>query len=227
MTATDQLRTVIRDLEAKAKEMELDKKLSTFADQADHYLRVAASRAGEYAAENRERVEATLDKAGAKVDQKTDGKYHSYVGKVRAGVLVGVDWVAEQRESRPTTEAGPSDAGPTSDAGATSAGATASATSSDSTATSTDSTADRARRPLPLGTPPTSCRPARRTRMPGSTSATSRPPSTTRPRGTHRPAVTRAPLRTHPGRGGVPAPRPGHHLDGRGAGPSHTARPYG
>jgi len=136
MTATDQLRTVIRDLEAKAKEMELDKKLSTFADQADHYLRVAASRAGEYAAENRERVEATLDKAGAKVDQKTDGKYHSYVGKVRAGVLLGVDWVAEQRETDTTTDAGSSDAGPTSDSDAT-----ASATSSDSTARSTDASA--------------------------------------------------------------------------------------
>ena len=34
MTTTDQLRTVLRDLEAKAKEMELDKKLTTFADQA-------------------------------------------------------------------------------------------------------------------------------------------------------------------------------------------------
>ena len=99
MTATDTLRSVIRDLEAKAKEMELDKRLTTFADQADHYLRVAASRAGEYAAENRERVEATLDKAGSKVDEKTDGKYHAYVGKVRAGVLSGVDWVAEQRDA--------------------------------------------------------------------------------------------------------------------------------
>ena len=105
MTATDQLRTVIRDLEAKAKEMEIDKKLATFADQADHYLRVAATRAGEYAAENRERVEATLDKAGARVDEKTDGKYHAYVGKVRAGVLVGVDWVAEQRETAGTSDA--------------------------------------------------------------------------------------------------------------------------
>ena len=116
MTATDQLRTVIRDLEAKAKEMEIDKKLATFADQADHYLRVAATRAGEYAAENRERVEATLDKAGARVDEKTDGKYHAYVGKVRAGVLLGVDWVAEQRET-----AGPSDATSSRVAGASDA----------------------------------------------------------------------------------------------------------
>lgn len=118
MTATDQLRTVIRDLEAKARELELDKRLTTFADQADHYLRVAATRAGEYAAENRERVETTLDKAGAKVDEKTDGKYHAYVGKVRAGVLTGVDWVAEQRETAP----GPSDDATTSDGAPTTAG---------------------------------------------------------------------------------------------------------
>ena len=117
MTATDQLRTAIRDLEAKAKELELDKKLATFADQADHYLRVAARRAGDFAAENRERVEATLDKAGSKVDEKTDGKYHSYVGKVRAGVLTGVDWVAEQRETPAST-----DAGATADAGGTASG---------------------------------------------------------------------------------------------------------
>lgn len=125
MTTTDQLRTVLRDLEAKAKEMELDKKLTIFADQADQFLRDAATRAGDYAAENRERVEATLDKAGAKVDEKTEGKYHSYVGKVRAGVLTGVDWVAEQRETGTTSDAGTTAGG---DA-ATGAGEAASAAS--------------------------------------------------------------------------------------------------
>lgn len=129
MTTTDQLRTVLRDLEAKAKEMELDKKLTTFADQADQFLRVAATRAGDYAAENRERVEATLDKAGAKVDEKTDGKYTASFAKVRAGVLTGVDWVAEQREgtgmpsaSGSTSSPGATDAGSAADAAATSDG---------------------------------------------------------------------------------------------------------
>jgi len=101
MTATDQLRSALRDLEAKARELELDKKLETFADQADHYLRVAADRAGEYAADNRGKVEETLDKAGSKVDEKTDGKYARYVEKLRTGVLVGVDWLADQREQSP------------------------------------------------------------------------------------------------------------------------------
>ncbi len=121
MTTTDQLRTVLRDLEAKAKEMELDKKLTTFADQADQFLRVAATRAGDSAAENRERVEATLDKAGAKVDEKTDGKYRDSFAKVRAGVLTGVDWVAEQREGTGM----PSTSGATSAPGTTDAAATA------------------------------------------------------------------------------------------------------
>ncbi len=102
MTATDQLRAALRDLEAKARELELDKKLETFADQADHYLREAAVKAGDYAHDNRDRVEETLDKAGAKVEEKTDGKYTRYVEKLRTGVLVGVDWVAQQRESTST-----------------------------------------------------------------------------------------------------------------------------
>ena len=102
MTATDQLRAALRDLEAKARELELDKKLETFADKADHALREAAVKAGDYAHDNRHRVEESLDKAGAKVDEKTDGKYHRTFEKVKTGVLVGVDWVAEQRESSAT-----------------------------------------------------------------------------------------------------------------------------
>jgi ElaB/YqjD/DUF883 family membrane-anchored ribosome-binding protein len=104
MTATDQLRAALRDLEAKARELELDKKLESFADQADHYLHEAAVKAGDYAHDNRDRVEETLDKAGAKVDEKTDGKYTRYVEKLRTGVLVGVDWVAQQRESTSTPQ---------------------------------------------------------------------------------------------------------------------------
>ena len=104
MTATDQLRAALRDLEAKARELELDKKLETFADKADTALREAAVKAGEYAHDNRDRVEETLDKAGAKVEEKTDGKYTRYVEKLRTGVLVGVDWVAQQRESTSTPQ---------------------------------------------------------------------------------------------------------------------------
>lgn len=102
MTATDQLRAALRDLEAKARELELDKKIEAFADKADAALREAAVKAGDYAHDNRGRVEETLDKAGAKVDEKTDGKYTRYVEKLRTGVLVGVDWVAQQRESTST-----------------------------------------------------------------------------------------------------------------------------
>ena len=102
MTATDQLRAALRDLEAKARELELDKKLETFADKADHALRDAAVKAGDYAHDHRGRVEESLDRAGAKVDEKTDGKYARYVEKLRTGVLVGVDWVAQQRETSST-----------------------------------------------------------------------------------------------------------------------------
>jgi ElaB/YqjD/DUF883 family membrane-anchored ribosome-binding protein len=102
MTATDQLRDALRTLEAKARELELDAKITKFADTADHFLREAAVKAGDYAHENRAKVEGALDRAGATVDEKTEGKYHRTVEKVKTGVLVGVDWVAEQRESAAT-----------------------------------------------------------------------------------------------------------------------------
>src|SRR6187549_498 len=104
MTATDQLRAALHDLEAKARELELDAKLEKFADRADHYLREAAVKAGDYAHDHRDRVEGALDRAGSKVDEKTDGKYHRAFEKVKTGVLVGVDWVAEQRESAATPD---------------------------------------------------------------------------------------------------------------------------
>jgi ElaB/YqjD/DUF883 family membrane-anchored ribosome-binding protein len=132
MTATDQLRAALRDIEAKARELELEKKLEAFAEKADHYLREAAVKAGDYAHDNRDRVEGALASAGSKVDEKTDGKYHRAVEKVKTGVLGGVDWVAEQRDisSTPTwaqgsrwgAEPGASD---TADAGATPADAAA------------------------------------------------------------------------------------------------------
>lgn len=123
MSATDQLRAALRDLEAKARQADLDQKIETFADQADRFLRNAAIRAGELAAENRDRIDATLAHVGESVDSRTDGKYHSYVDKVRSGVLSGVDWVAEQRESATTP---PAASGPTSDPDPT-AGSTAGA----------------------------------------------------------------------------------------------------
>ena len=77
MTATDQLRAALRDLEAKARELELDKKLETFADQADH---VPARGRRQAPATTPPRTASAsrpaLDQAGCQGRQKTDGKYH-------------------------------------------------------------------------------------------------------------------------------------------------------
>lgn len=113
MTTTDQLRNALRDLEAKAREMDLESKLTTFADQADHYLQLAATRAGELAHDNRERIDDQLTKAGAAVDGRTDGKYASYVGKLHVGVMSGVDWVADQRTTPTSATPGATASEPT------------------------------------------------------------------------------------------------------------------
>ena len=170
MTTTDQLRAFLRDLEAKAKERELDKKITTFADQADHLLREAASRAGEYAAENRQRVEGVLDKAEAAVDSRTEGKYHRTLDKLRTGVLTGVDWVAEQRESAPAGGPAPAAAAAGSATPTSAAGSTTSATGPDSS-TAADSTTAAAATMTPTSAAGTPTPDAGRTASSGSTSA--------------------------------------------------------
>ena len=144
MNATDQLRAALRDLEAKARERELDKKIESFAEHADQFLRTAAARAGDFAAENRERIDAKLAQAGASVDSRTEGKYHSYVDKLRAGVLSGVDWVAEQRE--PAASPGPRADGPESPESSASAASSVPGTSSGA-GTSSASTSGAAAQP--------------------------------------------------------------------------------
>ncbi len=134
MTTTDQLRNALRDLEAKAREMDLEAKLTTFADQADHYLQRAATMAGGLAHDNRERIDEQLTRAGAAVDGRTEGRYASYVGKLHVGVMSGVDWMAEQRAapSSPasgTTAPEPTDAAP--DPASTGDGAASSSTTTE------------------------------------------------------------------------------------------------
>lgn len=118
MSTTDQLRNALRDLEERAKEMEIEKKLAAFADQADEYLQRAASKAGDLAQDNRGRIDEQLARAGGAVDGKTDGKYASYVEKVREGIMTGVDWVADQRGATEPGAAGPTGTATTADGGA-------------------------------------------------------------------------------------------------------------
>ena len=75
----------------------------------------AREKAASLAAENREKIDGVVDKAGAAIDQRTEGKYTDKIAKAKEQIGKGVDKVAEG-------DTAPGAAGTTGAAGA--AGAT-------------------------------------------------------------------------------------------------------
>jgi uncharacterized protein YjbJ (UPF0337 family) len=71
----------------------------------------AKEKAGDLAVDNRARVEGALDKAGAKIDEKTEGKYADKIAKAKSQVTKGVDKIAEG--SSRTSGTGPASTGGT------------------------------------------------------------------------------------------------------------------
>ena len=95
---TEDQPSFVDKLKAKADEMHLKEKVEQFADEADKLSRQAAGKVGELTHENRDKVDSFLDKAAAKVDEQTGGKYSDKIAKARESASKGVDKVAEQRE---------------------------------------------------------------------------------------------------------------------------------
>ena len=77
-------------LAAKAEELELQRKATELADAVGKLAQSAFEQAKTYTADHRDSVEGFLDKAAAKVDQQTDGKYHDKVAKARGAASEGL-----------------------------------------------------------------------------------------------------------------------------------------
>jgi len=91
-------------LKAKLDELEIERHLSEAAAQAEDLARTVIGKAGEVVHTNSDKITAFLDKAGASIDEKTDGKYADQVAKVRGYVDTGVSKIAERR---PGTDGAP------------------------------------------------------------------------------------------------------------------------
>lgn len=122
-------------LKQKADEMGLKEKAEHVADEAKKMAEQAKEKAGDLAAENKEKVESAFDKAAAKIDEKTEGKYSDKLAKAKEQVSKGVDKIAEggshPHDAETDTSTGtPSTGTPTSDtaAGAAAAAGTAAGT---------------------------------------------------------------------------------------------------
>ena len=88
---------VSRRVKEKAEEWDVQAKAEKFAEGVEQAAREAKNKAAEYADENRGRIREGLDKAGARFDETTEGKYADRTAKAKTKVSEGVDKLAEQR----------------------------------------------------------------------------------------------------------------------------------
>jgi hypothetical protein len=82
-------------LKQKAEELDLKNKAEHLKDEAAKAAHQAKEKAGDLAAENRDKVEQVLEKATAKIDERTEHKYTDKLAKAKEQVTKGVDRLAE------------------------------------------------------------------------------------------------------------------------------------
>ncbi len=88
-------------MKAKAEEWDVQGKAEKLAAEVDKVAHEAKDKAATYADENRDKVASGLDKAGAKIDERTKGQYADKIVKAKEQVAKGVDKLAEQRPGGP------------------------------------------------------------------------------------------------------------------------------
>ena len=88
-------------MKKKAEELELDKKAKDLQAAATTAAKQAREKAGDFTAENREKIDGYVEKAATTIDTKTDGKYADKVAKAKHHVGKGVDKVAEGSPATP------------------------------------------------------------------------------------------------------------------------------
>jgi hypothetical protein len=86
-------------LKHKADEVHFQEKAKDFGDAVVEMAKTVMFAAAGYAQENRGKVDGALDKAEAKIEEKTGGKHADTVTKVRSSVDKGIDKLVEQNTS--------------------------------------------------------------------------------------------------------------------------------
>ncbi|MEI2714968.1 MAG: antitoxin [Nocardioides sp.] len=94
--------TITETLKKKIDELEIEKHVQTFAAEAEKLVHRGLAAAGDLAHERGAEIEGFLDKATAKVDERTDGKYADQVGKVAGQLKTGVSRLAQRRNGAET-----------------------------------------------------------------------------------------------------------------------------
>jgi len=85
-------------LKNKADEVHFQEKAKDFGDAVFEMAKAIMVAAAHYAQQNRGKVDGALDKAEAKIGEKTGGKHADTMTKVRASVDKGIDKIVEQQD---------------------------------------------------------------------------------------------------------------------------------
>ena len=88
--------SISETLKQKIDEFDLDRRFNDLAIQTERGVNIALDRASEWADQHRSEIAGWIDKAGATVDDKTDGKYAEHVAKVKTGVSATVTKLADR-----------------------------------------------------------------------------------------------------------------------------------
>ncbi len=88
-------------LKRKIDELDLDRRLNGFVDQAEKAAQTALSQAGGYVHQHRDDIDRLLGTATGKINEKTQDKYAAQVSKVQDHVIIGVDKLADKRNPDP------------------------------------------------------------------------------------------------------------------------------
>ncbi len=83
-------------LKQKIDDLDLDRRLNDFTEQAEQAANRALDTAGGFAREHRDDVERLLDRVSTTIEKRTDGKYADKVNRVREQVERGVGRLAER-----------------------------------------------------------------------------------------------------------------------------------
>lgn len=92
---------ITETLKRKLDELDLDRRLNEFVDQAEKTAQTALRQAGEFAHQHREDIDQLLGNTTEKINQKTQAKYADRLDKMHGQVIAGVERLADKRHSDP------------------------------------------------------------------------------------------------------------------------------
>lgn len=94
---SEQPRNISDKLKQTIDELDLDRHVNDFVIQVESAFNATREKLATLAVERGDEVERLLDKMGATIDERTEGRYAAQVANVRDTVLSGVSKLAEHR----------------------------------------------------------------------------------------------------------------------------------